>query len=192
MLALTGCDRDTEVVADSTRPLTMRDRNLTLDADNGERFRRGRPQNSTPRAPAAPVKARFVPDGWQEQQPSQFRLINYTFGTAGQAYVSTSRGGIVENVNRWLRQFGAEPLDAGAVAQLERAEAAGYEGVRVAAAGRFGGGMGQEPQDGWALRGLVAEKDGAILTVKMLGPEDEVLAQEENLRRFIDQLVAVP
>lgn len=190
LLFLVSCGERKEVVADNTRPLTMRDRNMDLDAGNDERFQpAGQGSMSTAaEAPPSPVVADEVPEGWAEAPASAFRLLNYTFGSEGQAYVSTSRGGVLENVNRWLQQFGKPALDDAALAALETAEVAGHRGVWVAADGDFGGGMGQPARSGWALRGVVAAKDGEILTVKMVGPRTEVEAAEPALRRFVEAL----
>lgn len=188
-LMFAGCGERKEVVAEDTRPLTMRDDNLKLDADNDERFRLGAPQPATTiEAPPSPVLATTVPPSWEELDSSAFRLLNYRFGTKGQAYVSASRGGVIDNVNRWLRQFGAPPLDAAGLAGLEEVETAGFKGVWVEAEGDFAGGMGQDPGKDWALRGVVAEKGGEILTVKMLGPKAEVVAEAEALKAFVGGL----
>ena len=187
-LMLVSCGEREEVVADGSRPLTMREDNLNLTADNDERFQRGRPQQ--PELPHSPVAAGTVPDEWREAEPSAFRLLNYTFGSAGQVYVSASRGGVLDNVNRWLKQFGKPSLDAAGLKELEVAEVADYNGVWVATEGDFGGGMGQAPETGWALRGVVAERAGQIITVKMLGPAAEVDAQREALDAFVAGLEA--
>jgi hypothetical protein len=185
-LLLAGCGERKEVVAEETRPLTMRDRNLKLDADNDERFRL--PGMGPMAAPPSPVVAGMVPDGWQEAPSSSFRLLNYTFGKEGQAYVSASRGGVLENVNRWLKQFGAPAVDAAGLAAMEKVEFAGYRGVWVAVDGDFAGGMGQSAQSGWSLRGVVGERGGEIVTVKMLGPVAEVAAAEPGLRAYVGGL----
>jgi hypothetical protein len=190
-LMLVSCGERKEVVADETRPLTMRESNLNLEADNDERFRPARPEPVVPvEAPPSPVAAAEVPGDWSEEPSTGFRLLNYRFGTTGQIYVSASRGGVIDNVNRWLKQFGQDPLDAAGLENLEPVETAGHRGVWVATEGDFGGGMGQSPQSGWALRGVVTENEGQILTVKMLGPAAEVAAQEENLRAFVAGLKA--
>lgn len=190
-LMLVSCGERKEVVVDETRPLTMREESLNLKADNDERFQPGRPEPVVPvAAPASPVAAETVPEGWKEAPSTGFRLLNYTFGSAGQIYVSASRGGVIDNVNRWLKQFGQEAVDAAGLEGMEKVETAGHRGVWVVAKGDFGGGMGQSAQSGWALHGVIAEKAGQIITVKMLGPEAEVAAQEENLRTFVKGLKA--
>lgn len=190
-LMLVSCGERKEVVVDETRPLTMREENLNLEADNDERFQQGRREPMVPvEAPLSPVAAGTVPGSWKEAPSTGFRLLNYTFGSAGQIYVSASRGGIIDNVNRWLKQFGQGVIDATGLKDLKKVEMAGYRGVWVTAEGDFGGGMGQSAQSGWALRGVVAENGGQIITVKMLGPKAEVAGQEENLRAFVAGLRA--
>lgn len=190
-LALASCGEREEVTAGGKRELTMRDENMDLDASNDERFRSGRPQMPTPPAGQGgqgerpSLTAAAVPADWDEESSSSFRLLNYSFGTGGEAYVSLSRGGVLPNVNRWRQQFGAPALDADGLAELESAEVAGHRGVWVAAEGDFGGGMGAEAREDWALRGVVAEGPQGILTVKMLGPAKEVAAEEPDLRRFV-------
>lgn len=183
--ALTSCKRE-EVTASGKRELTMREENLVLDADNDTRFSHTAPKPPVPTdAPESPFVAGVVPEGWQEAPGSAFRLLNYKFGTAGEAYLSVSRGGVLENVNRWLGQFGADPVDAEGLAAMEKAVIQDHLGVWVKAEGRFGGAMGKQAEDAWALRGVVTSGPKGLVTVKMLGPIDEVKAEEERLRAFV-------
>jgi hypothetical protein len=185
--ALTSCKRE-EVVATGKRELTMRDNNLVLDADNNARFGQGQAPVASPApavAPASPFVAGVVPEGWTAAPGSSFRLLNYKFGTQGEAYLSVSRGGVLENVNRWLAQFGAEPVDAEGLAAMEKAQLSDHQGVWVSVDGKFGGAMGKQAQDSWALRGVVTEGPKGLVTVKMLGPVDEVKAEEKSLKAFV-------
>lgn len=188
-LSLVSCGKREEVTTEETRPLTMRDQDLELDVSADERFRQGRQAPATTvEAPPSPVVAGTVPAGWEALPSTGFRLVNYRFGSEGQAYVSLSRGGIFENVNRWRKQFGADPLDAAGIEALEKIEVAGFKGVWLEVDGDFGGGMGQAAQSDWSLRGVVAEGDEGILTVKMLGPAAEVVAEGGKLRAFVEGL----
>jgi hypothetical protein len=195
LLVLPGCGKREEVVVTETRPMTMRDRGLKWDATDDQRF------GSSPQSPVmppmmagdaaeSPVEAGSVPEGWTEAPTSMFRLLNYTFGEGGEVYVSASRGGILENVNRWLGQFGQPALTT--LDGLESVEAAGYRGVWVTVDGRFGGAMGAEARDGWALRGVVMERGGEILTLKMMGPRGAVEAEMPRLRSFVGELKPAP
>jgi hypothetical protein len=191
-VALTACKRE-EVTATGKRELTMRDKNLVLDADNDARFGQGQmPAPSPVDAPKSPFVAAAVPEGWAEAPASAFRLLNYKFGTAGEVYLSISRGGVLENVNRWLGQFGVPPVDAAGLAALEKAELAGHQGVWVTVDGKFGGAMGSQAQDEWALRGVVTDGPNGLVTVKMMGPVAEVKAEEERLRAFVAGLSLQP
>ncbi|BCX49750.1 conserved hypothetical protein [Haloferula helveola] len=185
-LILGACGKREEVTATETRPTTMRDENLQLDATSDERFKEGRPAPATSvETPPSPVVAETVPEGWKAAPGSSFRLLNYTFGTKGEAYVSLSRGGVLENVNRWLGQFGAEKLDAAGLEKLKPIEVAGFKGVWVSVDGDFGGGMGKAAESDWSLRGVVAAGPQGILTVKMLGPTVEVTSEDEALKAFV-------
>ena len=189
-VVLGGCKRE-EVTASGKRELTMRDKNLVLDADNNARFSQG----MAPAAPAMPAEAppspfvaSVVPDGWTEAPSSAFRLLNYKFGTAGEAYLSVSRGGVLENVNRWLGQFGVDAIGAAGLDAMEKVEIDGHQGVWVMADGKFGGAMGKQAQDAWSLRGVVTEGPRGLVTVKMLGPTVEVEEAEAALKAFVNGL----
>ena len=95
---------------------------------------------------------------------------------------------MLDNANRWLRQFGAEPLDAAALAKLSTVPIADTTGVWVTAAGDYAGGMGAPPKPGFGLAGVVATVKGQILTVKMIGPKAEVEAAKPVLEGFAKSL----
>jgi hypothetical protein len=163
-----------------TRALTTKDEALKLFATSDERFRDAKP---------SPVKGE-VPLGWLVLPPSQFRLLNYRFGESGmgEVWVSLASGTVLDNANRWLRQFGAEPLDAAALAKLSTVPIADTTGVWVTAAGDYAGGMGAPPKPGFGLAGVVATVKGQILTVKMIGPKAEVEAAKPVLEGFAKSL----
>ena len=97
-------------------------------------------------------------------------------------------GGMADNVNRWLRQFDKDPLSEAAIAKLEQGIVTGIPGLWVEAEGDYLPGMGQPAKPGQALYGIIAEKDGRIVTVKMTGPADEVKAEKEKLKAFVAAL----
>ena len=101
--------RDVVVVAE-TRPVTTRDTPPKLSATSDERFRDAKP---------SPVKG-DAPEGWLALPASQFRLLNYRFGESGmgEVWVSIASGRVLDNVNRWRRQFGEPPIDQAALEKL--------------------------------------------------------------------------
>lgn len=191
---LGACGKRELSEATDSRRVTMRDENLKLDVSSNERFGVGAPKppsvaaRGAGNAPASPLEAGEIPESWTEAAVTSFRLLNYRFGSAGEVYLSLSRGGVLENANRWLNQFGKPAIEAAEFAAMEKVEIAGFEGVWVEVEGDFGGGMGKPGQADYALAGLVAEKDGRILTVKMIGPAADVAAEKENLRKFAASL----
>ena len=175
---LSSCrEKPAEVVVTETRPLTLRDVPPKLDATSDERFRDAKP---------SPVQG-DTPDGWLKMPATQMRLLNYRFGESGmgEVWVSISSGSVLDNVNRWLGQFGAEKLDAAGLAKLRHVPLAGLDGVWVETEGNYAGGMGAAPRDGYALAGVVAiDRHGRILTVKMIGPKPEVAAAKATAEAF--------
>jgi hypothetical protein len=174
VLAFTGCEKKKEVTVTETRPLTTSDGAPKLFATSDERFRDAKP---------SPVKA-TLPEGWREVPGSQFRLLNYRFGESGsgEAWVTIAAGTVLDNVNRWLKQFGAAPVDQAGLEKLRHLMVAGGEGVWVEAEGNYEGGMGAPAKSDFALAGVVALVDGKIITVKMVGPKDEVAIAKPALQ----------
>lgn len=183
-LLLAACiscqEKNSEVTVTETRQLTTKDVPPKLDATSDERFRDARP---------SPVQG-TAPEGWLAQPATQMRFLNYRFGESGmgEAYVSISAGSILDNVNRWLGQFAADPMDASGIEKLKKLPIAGTSGVLVTASGTYASGMGAPPREGYGLAGIIAEIDGQILTIKLVGPEAEVREALPALESFASKL----
>lgn len=171
-----GCKEKQEITVTESRAATTRDNAPKLFATSDERFRDAKP---------SPVKG-DAPKDWLALPSSQFRLLNYRFGESGmgEVWVSLASGSVLDNVNRWLGQFGAEPVDASGLAKLPPMEIAAVTGIRVEAEGDYASGMGAAPKPGFALAGVVASVGGEILTVKMVGPKAEVEKAKPALAAF--------
>ncbi|MBC8126892.1 MAG: hypothetical protein H8M99_07080 [Gloeobacteraceae cyanobacterium ES-bin-144] len=177
---LPSCEEKKETVVTETRRATSRDADPKLFATSDERFRDAKP---------SPVKAE-TPVGWLALPPSQFRLLNYRFGESGmgEVWVTIASGNVLDNANRWLKQFGVPPVDTEGLAKLRSIPVAGASGVWVTAEGPYNSGMGAEPRSGFALAGVVASIHGRILTVKMVGPKAEVESSGSVLENFAKDL----
>jgi hypothetical protein len=180
VVIFSSCREKQEITVTETRAPSTRDAAPKLFATSDERFRDAKP---------SPVKGE-TPPGWLALPASQFRLLNYRFGESGmgEVWVSLAAGSVLDNVNRWLKQFGADPVDAAALAKLPSASIAGTTGVLITAEGDYAGGMGAPPKPGSALAGVVASVNGQILTVKMVGPKAEVEAAKPALEAFAKSL----
>ncbi len=174
-----SCDERKEVVITETREITTRDVEPKLFANSDQRFRDAKP---------SPIKGE-APGNWLPQPSTQFRLLNYQLGASGETevWVSLSAGGVLENVNRWLNQFSLKPMTDEQLADQETVKILGKEGVWVVAEGDYVG-MGAGVKPGYGLAGTVADVNGRILTVKMVGPKEEVEAAHADLRIFIESL----
>lgn len=179
---LVSCrEKPAEVTVTQTRPLTTKDTTPKLDATSDQRFRDAKP---------SPVQGE-TPVGWLKLPATQMRLLNYRFGESGlgEVWVSVSSGSVLDNVNRWFGQFGAEKLDPSGLEKLRRVPLAGMDGVWVEAEGDYAGGMGAPARTGYGLAGVVAiDPHGRILTVKMVGPKAEVAATKSVLEAFARDL----
>ena len=180
VVIFSSCEEKKEITVTETRELTSRDGSPKLFATSDERFRDAKP---------SPVKA-DTPTGWLALPASQFRLLNYRFGESGmgEVWVSLAQGSVLDNVNRWLKQFGAEALNQEGISKLPAVTVAGATGVWVTAEGDYVGGMGAAGKPGFALAGIVTSVGGQILTVKMIGPKAEVQAAKPVLESFAKTL----
>ncbi len=165
--AFTAChEQDKEVVITETRRVTSLDKIPKLDATSTERFTNAKP---------SPYLSE-TPSGWNELPGTRFRLMNYRFGESGkgEVYLSVSRGSVLDNVNRWLGQFGKTPLEENELQKLKQTTLLSNLALIVEADGRFAGGMGKAPEEDFALYGIIGQDGDQIITVKMMGPKSEV------------------
>ncbi|QTN31845.1 hypothetical protein HZ994_05710 [Akkermansiaceae bacterium] len=178
-LMISACEnKAVRMSVEETRKETSKDRSPKLFATSDERFRNAKP---------SPLKGN-PPENWLVLPAREFRELNYRFGESGEAYVTLASGSVADNVNRWLRQFGRDPLTPAEMDVLAKTPIAGTEGVWVEATGSYASGMGAPAKAGQALAGVIAEVGGRILTLKMVGAEDEVAAEREALRAFAASL----
>ncbi len=180
VVMFSGCEERKEITVTETRAATTRDVAPKLFATSDERFRDAKPSPVTGDTPA----------GWLALPASQFRLLNYRFGESGmgEVWVSLAQGSVLDNVNRWLKQFSAPPIDAAALEKLPAVTIAGSTGKWVTAAGDYAGPMNAPVKPGFALAGVVASVGGQILTLKMVGPQAEVEAAKPVLESFAKTL----
>ncbi len=180
VVMFSGCEEKKEITVTETRAATTRDGAPKLFATSDERFRDAKP---------SPVTG-DTPEGWLKLPSAQFRLLNYRFGASGmgEVWVSLAQGTVLDNVNRWLKQFAAEPIDAAGLAKLPTVPLVGSPGVFVTAEGEYMSGMGTPSKPGFALAGVVGSVGGQILTVKMVGPKGEVAAAKPALESFAKSL----
>lgn len=183
VVVFVSCDEKKEMIVTETRSATTRDRNPKLFATSDERFRDTKP---------SPVKGE-TPDGWLALPATQMRVLNYRFGDSGQGevWVSISTGSVLDNANRWLKQFGKPPLDQAGFAKLRSVPLAGTQGVWVETEGEYAGMQGTPAKPGSALAGVIASINGRIVTVKMVGPKAEVETSKTILETFAAKLKMV-
>lgn len=180
-LSSLACEKKSaRVTVEETRPVTTKDSTPKLFATSDERFLDATPSAVTGDAPKS----------WLKLPAVQFRDLNFRFGESGlgECYVSILSGSVGDNVNRWFRQFGKEALDPAGIDALEKVSIAGTQGVWVETSGDYGSGMGADAKPGYGLAGVIAQVNGQILTVKMLGPKDEVEAEKAALQGFANSL----
>jgi hypothetical protein len=150
------------------------------------------PESGTPRAPtkAEPRVAWTTPEGWTERPATGMRLA--TFVPAAHEDVECtlfvmSAGGLVENVNLWREQMGAEALSEAEVAALPTVKVLGQDAPLVEVRGSFMGKRGREIEDA-TLLGLICPLEGRNVFVKMVGPAEVVEAERERFLALVASL----
>lgn len=161
-LAISSCDR-------GLKPLEVRETRPLTDVDRATSF------------------IAVMPPDWRQVAATKFRDFNCKFSENGEVYVSVGSGGIKDNADRWLRQFGQEKPDV-KVEELQRIAMLGTEGYLLESRGEYKGMEGVYLQDAALLGALVQSRDGVLVTVKMVGKAEDVAAQHENFRKFCNDL----
>ena len=153
--------------------------------------------DTAPEPSELPAYRWAIPAGWEEAAPTAMRRANFRIGKDGEAqcYLTAlpgDGGGPEANANRWRAQMGQAPLDAEAFAALRRIEVLGRPAPVVEIAGDFAGMMGDPRVRGGQanalLLGLISERPGHVLFVKMIGPETVVRAERDRFLAFCQSL----
>ncbi len=131
------------------------------------------------------------PLSWRKINHTEFRLLNYAVGEATQIAVGqVNGGGILANLNRWKREFDQEVLEN--LDGLETFEMLdGRKAYVIQLRGTYKTKMSGMPfkEEGWGVTGVICDvSGGSMVTVKMMGPEAEVEAEQENLINFAKSL----
>ena len=130
------------------------------------------------------------PLSWRRVSRTKFRQLNYRAGESTEVALGQSNGGVLANANRWLGEFGQEGLE-----DLDGLDAFVMLGTQKAYViqlrGTYQTKMGGMPvkAEGWAVTGIICDLlEGSVVTIKMMGPEAEVEAEQENLMKFAKSL----
>ena len=125
-----------------------------------------------------------LPEGWEELPPAQFRDINLRVGSV-ECYVSVlggGGGGAEGNINRWRGQMGLPGLSHEEFDALARAKLFGVDVPLVDIEGTNAGKPNQR------MVAIFFEAPMAAITVKMLGPQNEVAAERAHFDEFCASL----
>ena len=170
------------------RELTMLEkRPVKLNVSSRERFEP--PNSATEDTIQAPTQnfTYTTPEGWSETNTTMFRLVNMTIAEGGEAYVSVSRGNILQNINRWMKQFKAPDVTPEGLEALETIELLGQKGYLVTAEGDFQGMAGKGGAD-HKLIGAITKMGDQIITVKLTAPKLLADQQFSQFKTFTSSL----
>ena len=137
-----------------------------------------------------------TPVDWEvSTEESMMRIVDCKFGPQGEgecyvSFLQGTGGGVLENVNRWRKQMGMEPLPEGAEATMQRVRILKASGYLFDETGTFSGMQGSEAKENYRMLGAVlpAEDMGLTIFVKMTGPAEVVAANANDFYRFCGNL----
>jgi len=177
--SITSCNKEknTHITVNSSRELTTEEK--------FQNIQKKEPLKKLLNNTSDPYKF-SLPELWEEQKPTQFRILNFTFGDKGEVYLSKSRGGILPNINRWLGQFKQPPLAN--TSALETINVFNHTTFIVETTGSFQGMRMPKPIKNFALLGALVEVNGSLITIKMTGTINEVKSQKLNFLSFCKSL----
>jgi len=197
-----GCHESGGVhdITNNTRTATKPHAPANPGMDSAERFGFRPTSPAAPSQPqaAAPAFQWKTPPGWQPLAPQPMRDLNFAAGDPPliECFLTTfssSGGGVAANVNRWRQQMGLAPDSADAIDALPAIEVLGFRGTLVELDGTYSGMRGdQQAEESKMFAAFVPVGDRAV-TIKMIGPADQVEAERENFKMFVTSLaVAAP
>ena len=133
----------------------------------------------------------IIPPSWKEVPLSQFQMgiisAKFEMPEAGPDVtltLSRSGGGIEANLDRWKGQVTNKSKE-----ETETVSVAGVDSTLIDMEGRFSGGFGREPEDGWRMLGVIAPLADQGYFMKLTGPIDQVKSVEEDFQAFIKSAV---
>ena len=185
-----------EVAVSQTRELTTKDESFKVNASSAERFLSAdimaqiNAQGGLSPEGGASGWTYVLPADWKAAESRPLREVNLSFGAEnpGEVYLSLSGGGVQPNSDRWFRQFGLSPKP---LSELGRVSFLGGQAYLVEAEGRYEPGMGRAGKDGQGLLGVLIEREGRLVTVKMIGEAAEVASRREEFILFVDSIKRV-
>ena len=204
-LLVAGCGNgDRQYAITEKRELAEARPQQLVPADTQTRFGRpAAPEMQSPHgsmgggmgAPSQPSLAFDLPEGWKEIPAAQFRSPNFAIPAREklECYVSVlpgGGGGIAPNVNRWRKQMGLAELSDAEVAALPRVKVLSADAPFVQMDGAFKGAGAQTPTPGYTMAAVAAERGGAVITAKLVGPSEDVRAEIERFKAMCASLRA--
>ena len=139
------------------------------------------------------IIAKKQPLEWRRVSGTEFRLLNYAAGESTEIAVGrVGAGGLLANFNRWEREYGVSNEDVMTdLSRLKRVTLLGRDAYMIELKGFFQRKVAGQAMkfEGWATTGVICDVGGGVLvTVKMMGPEEEVASQQDNFMNFLKDL----
>ncbi len=178
---------------DTTRTATKPHAPAKPGMDSAERFgfRKAPQMASAPQS--APMFQWMTPEGWQVLAPRPMRDLNFAVGDPPSiecfvSSLSASGGGVAANVNRWRQQMGLAPESAETIDALPKVDVLGYPGSLVELEGTYSGMRGDQNAENSMMLAVFVPAGDRTVTIKMIGPADQVSAERDNFAKFATSL----
>ena len=166
-----------EIIVKRKRLVVAEDQKIKLFASEKERF-----------SPQLPQFSAKISSLWEIKPSNSFRLLNYQLKNGKtELYLSLAGGSITDNINRWRKQFQKNTLVHQEISSLPKRK----EGFIVKLKGSYMGMRTKNLQKNYALLAYISLYEEGVLTVKMIGPIEEVQSHQKDFFQFIDTLKAL-
>ncbi len=137
-------------------------------------------------SPDSPPFTCEVPEGWTVVNAGQMQLAKYEVRDSNRKVeitVSTAKGDLVDNVNRWRGQVQLAELDAAALKkELGKTKVDGHDAVLVAL-------LGPEAAKGReSILGVIVEAQGNQWFIKLKGDADLAAREVEHFNEFVQSI----
>ena len=150
------------------------------------------PQSPPPERTAPKVRWQ-VPQGWGVDSARPMREVTFIVGDEARCWITVlagDGGGVLANVNRWLKELSLDPIDEQQLSELPTEMMLDGKAIVVEGSGPYAS-MGSTPRPGWSMIGLIRNLADQAVFVKMVGPDTELKEARSKLKQLVLSLEVV-
>ena len=129
-----------------------------------------------------------APNGWVKGSEQAMRLVTYQLGSKRntECYITVlpgKAGGVGENINRWRKQMGNQPMKSETLSALSEIQILNQNAKIAEIKGNYTG-MDSVTKKDFMMQAAVCELPNNMLFIKMVGPQLDVEKERGNFLQF--------